>query len=83
MRIPGFTAESTLRPTREHYPAEHRGRPRGGPVVPQGRGPALLSVCGLECRQICRNTCTRHPGSTACNRCRTTCVNECETPVLR
>lgn len=83
MRIPGFTAESTVYRSKEHYRVDRYGSTVRGTVVPQGGDSGLKSICQLECRQICRNTCTRRPGSVACTRCRTTCLRECDSPVLR
>ncbi len=82
MRIPGFTAESTVYRSTEHYRVNRYGARARGTVVPQSSDPDLLSICQLECRQICRDICTRRPGSEVCRRCRKNCVDDCENPVL-
>ncbi|MFC8453744.1 hypothetical protein [Kitasatospora sp. NPDC057223] len=82
MRIPGFTAESTVYRSTVHYRVDRYGFVARGTVVAQGRGAGLQSICSLECRGVCWNICAGHPGSTACKRCRTECVKDCESPVF-
>jgi hypothetical protein len=79
MRIPGFTAESTLYRVSGHYRAAPPGRSPGRQVVPQAAD-VPLAYCLSECRQICRDLCVRRPGGSACRTCRQSCLHECLLP---
>jgi hypothetical protein len=78
MSLPGFSAETSLYQSANHYRTPWSTRGQDGPaVLPAGERPR--GHCHEESRIKCRREC-RDPYSVACQECKSESVMNCDVP---